>query len=227
MSVDGFLGRWSRRKLGDDKPVHDGAGRDLPIRPLGDGGAGPVDVPVVAPAPTPALPKGGREQEADAAKPSLPTLQDAQSLTPESDFKPFLSKGVEPRVRNAAMKKLFADPRYNVMDRLDTYIDDYSQPEPIPEAMLRRMASAQFLGLFEEKEEPVKAVPLGDDADTPADQSVAESDLRQLEPPAPPAAQSEPPAPAVPATQATYAHTDLRLQPDDAAPAQRAGRSAG
>ena len=53
----------------------------------------------------------------------LPTLQDIPALTPESDFKPYLNQGVEPHVRNAAMKKLFTDPRYNVMDRLDTYID--------------------------------------------------------------------------------------------------------
>jgi hypothetical protein len=31
-------------------------------------------------------------------------------------------------VKNAAMKKLFADPHFNVMDRLDIYIDDYSSP---------------------------------------------------------------------------------------------------
>ena len=51
------------------------------------------------------------------------------------------------------MKKLFADPHFNVMDGLDIYIDDYSKPDPIPEAMLRKLASAKFLGLFDEEEE--------------------------------------------------------------------------
>ena len=37
------------------------------------------------------------------------------------------------------MKKLFSDPHFNVMDGLDTYIDDYGKPDPIPLSMLRRM----------------------------------------------------------------------------------------
>ena len=30
------------------------------------------------------------------------------------------------------MKKLFSDPHFNVMDGLDTYIDDYGKPDPLP-----------------------------------------------------------------------------------------------
>ena len=48
-----------------------------------------------------------------------------------------MARDVAPEVRNAAMKKLFADPQFNVMDRLDTYIDDYSLPDPLPASMLR------------------------------------------------------------------------------------------
>jgi hypothetical protein len=237
METDGFLGRWSRRKLGEDKADRENAGPEkaaegvgeFPLRPLVDSGAagGRADVSPVAPAPTPTLPRREKEQEASAVEPLLPTLQDVQALTPESDFKPYLSRGVEPQVRNAAMKKLFADPRYNVMDRLDTYIDDYSKPDPIPESMLRRMASAQFLGLFEDKEKPIDAAPPGDVADTPEVQSVAESDPQPMEPSAAPAAQSALPVPEAATTQATHENSDLRLQPDDAAPGQGAGRSAG
>jgi hypothetical protein len=231
MAVDGFLGRWSRRKLGDEKAK---AGDAVPLPPLGKGADGSprAAATAIGPAPTPSqgatpgLSLPNTEPGADQTP--LPTLQDAQALTPESDFKPYLTHGVEPQVRNAAMKKLFADPRYNVMDRLDTYIDDYSQSDPIPESMLRRMASAQFLGLFEEKEEPVKETPVGDDADTPGVQSVAESEPQQLEPCAPPASQSGLPTPVAVATHATHHEdSDLRLQPDDAAPVQAAGRSAG
>ena len=67
------------------------------------------------------------------------------------------------------MKKLFADPRYNVMDGLDVYIDDYSKPDPIAPAMLRQLASAKFLGLFdqEEREEAEAARRARDVADNP------------------------------------------------------------
>ena len=82
-------------------------------------------------------------------QPPTLSLDDVKSLTSQSNFAPFVARDVAPEVRNAAMKKLFTDPHYNVMDRLDTYIDDYSRPDPLPESMLRQMASAKFLKLFE------------------------------------------------------------------------------
>ena len=59
-----------------------------------------------------------------------------KELTPESDFTAFLKEEVSEAVRRQAMKTLFSDPHFNVMDGLDTYIDDYSVSEPIPQAML-------------------------------------------------------------------------------------------
>jgi hypothetical protein len=49
---------------------------------------------------------------------------------------------VDPQVQQAALKKMFTDPHFNVMDRLDIYIDDYSQPDPLPMGMLERMAQS-------------------------------------------------------------------------------------
>ena len=51
------------------------------------------------------------------------------------------------------MKKLFSDPHFNVMDGLDTYIDDYGKPDPIPLSMLRRMNQSAVLGLFDDEVE--------------------------------------------------------------------------
>ena len=144
MATDGFLGRWSRRKLSEDKAPGkateaqvdadasasaSGAQTDpfaLRYRRLPEASIPAEDASIAElskPQPEPSV-------SSNAPEPPLPTMQDAQALTPESDFKPFMAKGLEPQVRNAAMKKLFADPRYNVMDRLDTYIDDYSLPRP-------------------------------------------------------------------------------------------------
>ena len=226
MATDGFLGRWSRRKLGEVK------GGEFPLPPLGEGrdGGARTDASLGAPAPTPALPQRGREQDSNiskgtvsesAAEVPLPTIKDAQALTAESDFKPFLSKGVAPDVRNAAMKKLFSDPRYNVMDGLDTYIDDYSKSDPIPESMLRNMASAQFLKLFEDKTEEV---PMRVDQDTGSPGTMAESNSLPLDHSAVATQPCELAPPANPTSQ--HAHPDLRLQPDDAAPGKDVGRSA-
>ena len=83
--------------------------------------------------------------------PPLPTLADVAQLTRESDFSRFVAPNVDPSVKNAAMKKLFADPHFNVMDGLDTYIDDYNKFEPIPRSMLRQMVNARSLGLLDDE----------------------------------------------------------------------------
>jgi hypothetical protein len=132
-----------------------------------------------------------------------PTLSDVQSLTKDSDFTQFMSSEVAPEVKNAAMKKLFADPHFNVMDRMDVYIDDYGQPDPIPQAMLRQMVSAKFLNLFQEDEAAKK------DSDATVNGITATNDSKVV-------AQSDPVATISKSELPTHDNTDLRLQPDPA-----------
>jgi hypothetical protein len=133
----------------------------------------------------------------------VPTLEDVRALTPDADFQPFMQRGVDAEVRNAAMKKLFADPHFNVMDGLDVYIDDYSQPDPMPAAMLRKMASAQFLKLVPEEAPARQGQPAAALAGNPAPvdglQVVAQS-----------------PDSSAPVRPSAHDHPDLQLQPDPA-----------
>ncbi|HCE07928.1 MAG TPA: DUF3306 domain-containing protein [Oxalobacteraceae bacterium] len=76
---------------------------------------------------------------------TLPTLDDVAALMPESDYSPFVVRGVDQTVQRSALKKLFSDPHFNVMDGLDTYIDDYHKFEPIPPEMLALLNHAQDL----------------------------------------------------------------------------------
>ena len=102
------LSRWSRRKLA--------AAAEAP--------ALPASAPSVVPAPTTA-----------AGAPTPPAaleLPPVESLTFDSDFTVFLQPGVDDKVKRAALKQLFRDPRFNIMDGLDTYIDDYTKADPIP-----------------------------------------------------------------------------------------------
>ncbi|HSV36534.1 MAG TPA: DUF3306 domain-containing protein [Ramlibacter sp.] len=185
--ADGFLGRWSRRKL-DTKE-----GREVEAEPVE------------------ALPTAEPPTQPVAPAPPPPTLEDVKALTPESDFTRFAARDVTPDVKNAAMKKLFTDPRYNVMDGMDVYIDDYARPDPLPDAMLRQLASAKFLGLFDEKKpEEAAAPPARDVADNPKAQSVAQSQSAPAEVPEPP----------------DHADPDLRLQPDHAAAGKDPGPAA-
>lgn len=93
--------------------------------------------------------KQAREQEEAAAPPPpdpfegrVPTLDDAQSMSPDGDFSPFMKQGVDESVKRSALKKLFADPHFNIMDGLDIYIDDYTKPDPIPPEMLAMLRHA-------------------------------------------------------------------------------------
>jgi hypothetical protein len=97
-------------------------------------------------------------QPVSEAPAELPALE---SLNFESDFGAFMHAKVDAGVRRAALKTLFRDPRFNVMDGLDVYIDDYSIEDPIPPGMLAQLQHAQttlFGPAAEEKtEEDTKA----------------------------------------------------------------------
>jgi len=91
-------------------------------------------------APPPAPVEAEKAATDDALPPQLPPVE---SLTKDSDYKVFFQPKVDEDVRRAALKKLFSDPHFNVMDGLDTYIDDYSKGEELPAAWLAQMKSAQ------------------------------------------------------------------------------------
>lgn len=138
----GFLSRWSRRKVDarEGRVLEEPA--QIPAPAL-------ASVPVQAVVSSPeAQPLPSDTQEAPLPR---PTMADAQKLTPESDFSGFMASDVTPDVKNAAVKKLFTDPHFNVMDGMDVYIEDYSQPDPLPMAMLRQMVSAKTLSLFDDE----------------------------------------------------------------------------
>lgn len=130
MAAETFFARWSRVKA-EARPEVEVA-PDLPLE-----AAAPADVQEDAPA---------------------PTLEQVEQLTADSDFTPFVARGVDETVRRAAMKKLFADPRFNVMDGLDTYIDDYNKLEPLMPLMVAALNHAKdFIArelAAEENDEP-------------------------------------------------------------------------
>jgi hypothetical protein len=143
MSDESFLGRWSRRKQAPPEAIE---AEDVRIaRELAEAQAASAAVPAAE----------ERNPQAVAPPPDLPSID---SLTPDADFRPFMQPDVPPQLKNAALKKLFSDPHFNVMDGLDTYIDDYTREDPIPEAMLRSLVQSRTLKLFDySKEEAEEA----------------------------------------------------------------------
>ena len=81
---------------------------------------------------------------ADAVPKPAP-LPPVESLTFDSDFTAFLKADVDESLKRAALKTLLHDPRFNVMDGLDTYIDDYTKPDPIEPELVKQLMQARFL----------------------------------------------------------------------------------
>lgn len=190
-SRDGFFSRWSHRKADarQGKPL-----APEPARPIAP----------AAPHPSAAV---ARDPSVNTPPPPpAPTLRDVAQLTPASDFSAYVRREVAAEVKNAALKKLFADPHFNQMDGLDVYIDDYSLPDPLSPGMLEQMTSVDFLKATSEAESPPSPVPVGDSPDPVATDSVAQSDPSSS-----------------PAQASDHDDVDLRLQPDPAARRQGPG----
>ena len=119
------LSRWSRRKLEAARAATPPA--DVPQRPV----AAPPQQPVQAAVPAP--------QNTVAPLPPI------ESLTIDSEFAAFFKPEVAEATKRAALKQLFRDPRFNIMDGLDVYIDDYTQPDPIPAEMMKQLLHTRHI----------------------------------------------------------------------------------
>ena len=117
------LKRWSARKLAAAQESANAHSADVTL---------PVPPATVAPPNVDAVPEPA-------------PLPPVESLTFDSDFTAFLKADVDESLKRAALKKLLRDPRFNVMDGLDTYIDDYSKPDPIEPEVVKQLMQARFL----------------------------------------------------------------------------------
>lgn len=131
--AEDFLSRWSKRK--SEARTAPAAPAPAAIR-----GEDPAAAPLAA--------------EAKHAPEPLPPVE---SLTPESDFTGFMKPDVDDGVRRQALRTLFRDPQFNVMDGLDVYIDDYSKPDPLPESWLSQLRMVERLGAYQEPDPPAEA----------------------------------------------------------------------
>ena len=100
----------------------------------------------------PAVPaeKTGAKDEPAAG---LPTVE---SLSPDSDFAPFMDPKVGLSTRRDALKKLFTDAHFNEPDLFEPYSADLTGGEPIPMEMLKTLNQARRL-LFDEPEKASQA----------------------------------------------------------------------
>jgi len=89
------------------------------------------------------------EKKEEGAPPALPPVD---KLTPQSDFAPFMHPKVGDALRRVALKKLFADPHFNVPDLNEAYSGDWTGGDPISEELLKTLNQARTV-LFREEED--------------------------------------------------------------------------
>ena len=161
-NAKGFtLRRWSQRKLAAARAVQ-------PPEPVGAPMTAAPEAVAIASAPPPV--------PADEAP-----LPPVESLGADSDFTGFFKPKVGEALKRQALKQLLRDPRFNVMDGLDIYIDDYSQPDPIEPELVRQMVQGRYIfdpprtrvndaGVVEDvpRDEPVPAIEDAETLPTPA-----------------------------------------------------------
>jgi hypothetical protein len=130
------LKRWSQRKRA--------AARTEPVEPL---------LPPASDLPSAAVAAISSATAAPVTIPEATPLPPVDSLTFDSDFSAFMQPKIDEETKRAALKKLFSDPSFNVMDGLDIYVGDYTQSDPMPAGMLDKL-SAVYAML-----DPVKPPP--------------------------------------------------------------------
>lgn len=139
---DDFLSRWSRLKRASAQaPAADAT--QLPDPARGERDSPPIAATGAERAPVPSEPQ---------------PLPPVESLSFDSDFTAFMKPEVGEVLKRQALKTLFQDPRFNVMDGLDVYIDDYSKPDPLPAGWLEKMNLSR-LGDYRPPVEEAPAAP--------------------------------------------------------------------
>jgi len=119
-----FFSRWARlKKESRDIPAGDATDGAAPPAALtpDDGAAGDEQAPAAA---------NAEAAEDQAAAPSL-ELPPLESLTAESDFSAFMQPGVDSTLRSAALRKMWQNPIYGVVDDLDPFRADFAAFTPL------------------------------------------------------------------------------------------------
>ncbi len=82
----------------------------------------------------------------------MPSLDDVAGLSPESDYTVFIAPGVDPRVRNEALRKLFhSDPHFQQSDGLDVAVDGEVDLAQSPLVRQQTIQQARALGLLDDE----------------------------------------------------------------------------
>ena len=152
---DSFFSRWSRQKSLNREltQAREAAVPKVPVVVDAELAAGQANAPLAPVA------KTDTQTSVTSPQPpgDIPTQADVDALAVGADVSRFLQSGVTEAVRGAALKKLFADPAYNVISEMDDYVEDYSQMVKLSATELRQLQQSKDLYLFEDPPWKVEA----------------------------------------------------------------------
>ncbi len=218
--AEGFLARWSRRKRAAAAP------REAEQAPEPHP-ASPPAATAIAPAP-PALPEPPAVAAPDLARAEPPAdlppleLPPIDSLTAESDLRPFLDPRAPPALRQAALRRMWTlDPTIRDFIGLADYAWDYNAPDGVPGFALDLGGDvtrllAQAIGLDGEAgtgcqaSAPPAAQPAPEGTPQPARKDAPDVTVALATNPPPEAAERQPPMPPEPPPLAPRRHGGAR-----------------
>ncbi len=128
---DGFLSRWSRRKLGRELEPE-------PVEVLPAESVAAEHAPVVEPEPESVDPRTGKPMS-ELTDEDMP---DIESLDTKSDLRCFMSGKVSQALRMKALTKVFHSPKYNQICLCAEYADDYTNFLPMGDIVPHDLKSA-------------------------------------------------------------------------------------
>jgi hypothetical protein len=175
-----FLARWARlkreaRESATAEPAPPPEEPAVPAQAGVAGLAGPANLETGSAIAADPIDAAGPE----AVVPELPSLD---SLTEESNFGAFMAPGVTPELRRQALRKMFTNPKYAIVDPLDPYRADYAAFTPLGDIITSDMKFHAERLLRKQLEKDAEAAEAA--GDTTAE---AEPALAATEPGAPPA----------------------------------------
>ncbi len=238
---EGLFSRWSRRKQGDSRREDQLSQPDstevskadsLPPSQVGVASESSADTPAArgsqheslsGDSPSSAAEQAAEQataesdqQAADADNAEVPVIElpDPDTLTPDADISAFMQSGVDPALRQRALRRIFMGGEHSVRDGLDDYDQDFSQMRPLAEGVADTLRSwtrkveegLEKLGEASEtpqadtaqetddqiaEQAPDGEVPVGESHATPSDEIVESPDPQAIR-----AEDSREPAPA-------------------------------
>ena len=147
------LRRWSQRKhaaLRGSTPARAAPAQSGPDQVPPGGASSTNSTPTADATPVASIAPAGVDEAFPALREEIAAertsgghaeLPPVDTLNIDSDFSAFMRPGVDEAQKRGALKKLFSDPRFNVMDGLDTYIDDYTKSDPVEPSLARELMS--------------------------------------------------------------------------------------